>query len=130
MLQISVTHPDPAIAAQLSNAISEQLKSQIAEVMSTDTPSTVELAVVPESPSSPNMTVNCAVGGLLCFVIAAGVILVRHFMDDTIKDAEDVTTYLGLNTLAAIPLEHGANTKTKKTKTKKANSNQARFRAG
>ena len=121
MLQIAVTHPDPYIAAQISNAIAEQLKMQIAEVMSTDTPSTVEQAVVPESPSSPNMLINCAVGGLLCFVVAAGVILVNHFMDDTVKDAEDVTKYLGLNTLAAIPLEHDiATKKSKQSKPKRA----------
>ena len=116
MLQIAVTHPDPYTAAQISNAIAEQLKMQIAEVMSTDTPSTVEQAVVPEEPSSPNMLINCAVGGLICFVIAAGVILVSHFMDDTIKDSDDVTVYLGLNTLAAIPLEHMGTTKQKKSK--------------
>ena len=54
---------------------------------------------------------HCHVGGLLFFAIAAGVILVRHFTDDTIKDEEDVTKYLGLNTLAAIPLEHSEDTK-------------------
>ena len=118
MLQIAVTHPDAYTSAQLSNAIAEQLKLQIAEVMSTDTPSTVEQAVVPEEPSSPNMLINCAVGGLLCLVVAAGVILAGHFMDDTVKDADDVTKYLGLNTLAAIPLEHIAQGKGSKKRDK------------
>ena len=114
MLQITVTYPDPVIAAQLSNAIADQLKIQIAEVMSTDSPSTVERAVVPDGPSSPSMMINCAVGGLVLFVIVAGVILMGHFMDDTIKDADDVTKYLGLDTLAAIPLEHTDTRKEKK----------------
>lgn len=121
MLQIAVTHPDPVVAAELSNAIAEQLKMQIAEVMSTDTPSTVEQAVVPETPSSPNLVMNSAVGGLLCFVVVAAIILVNHFMDDTVKDADDVTKYLGLNTLAAIPLEHDISTKkSKQSKPKRA----------
>ena len=106
MLQITVTYPDATVAAQISNAIADQLKVQIAEVMSTDSPSTVERAVVPEDPSSPHMLINCAVGGLIFFVVVAGVILAGHFLDDTIKDSEDVTKYLGLETLAAIPLEH------------------------
>ena len=111
MLQITVTYPNAYLAAQISNDIADQLKIQIAEVMSTDSPSTVERAVVPDEPASPSMLINTAVGGLLFFAIAAGVILVRHFTDDTIKDEEDVTKYLGLNTLAAIPLEHSEDTK-------------------
>ncbi|WP_298022612.1 YveK family protein [uncultured Dysosmobacter sp.] len=106
MLQITVTYPDAFLAAQISNAIADQLKVQIAEVMSTDLPSTVERAVMPEEPASPNLLINFAVGGLLCFAAAAAALLLRHFLDDTIKDEEDVAKYLGLNTLAAIPLEH------------------------
>ena len=105
MLQITVTNPDPGLAAQVANALAEQLKLQIADVMSTDTPSTVQRAVVPEKPSSPNLLINCLVGGLVFFAIAAGIILMNHFMDDTIKNEDDVDRYLNLNTLAAIPLE-------------------------
>ena len=117
MLQITVTYPDASVAADISNAIADQLKIQIAEVMSTDSPSTVERAVVPEKHSSPSLTINCAVGGLVFFAVLAGIILVRHFMDDTIKDEEDVAKYLGLDTLAAIPLEHSGDAK-KKSKQK------------
>ena len=118
MLQITVTYPDPNVAAQISNAIADQLKVQIAEVMSTDSPSTVERAVVAEEPSSPHTLINCAVGGLVFFVVVAGVILAGHFLDDTIKDSEDVSKYLGLETLAAIPLEHSSAAKApKKTNT-------------
>ncbi len=115
MLQITVTYPDAYVSAQISNAIANQLKIQIAEVMSTDSPSTVERAVVPKEPASPSLLINTAVGGLLFFVVAAGVILLGHFMDDTIKDEEDVKKYLGLDVLAAIPLEHtGDNKKAQK----------------
>lgn len=105
MLTITVTNEDPALAAEVSNAIADQLRFRIAEVMSTDTPSSVSRAVVPEDPSSPSLLVNSAVGGLLFLALAAGVVLVRHFLDDTVKDEDDVSRYLGLNTLAAIPVE-------------------------
>ena len=106
MLEITVTRTDPVQAANIANALADQLKMQIAEVMSTDTPSTVERAVVPEERSSPSILINCLVGGLIFFVIAAAAILISHFMDDSIKDEDDVKRYLGLETLAAIPLEH------------------------
>lgn len=108
MLQITVTNKDPELAAQISNALAEQLKLQISEVMSTDTPSTVQRAVVPEKPSSPNMLLACMVGGLLCFLLAAGIVLISHFMDDTIKDEGDVEKYLGQTVLAALPMDSAA----------------------
>lgn len=106
MLELKVTNPDPVLAAKVCNALAEQLRMRIAEVMSTDTPSSVSDAVVPDTQSSPNLVVNCLVGGLIFFAIAAAAILISHFMDDTIKDEDDVRRYLGLDTLAAIPLEH------------------------
>lgn len=106
MLEITVTNPDPVLAANVCNTLADQLRMRIAEVMSTDTPSSVSDAVVPDKRSSPSMLINCIIGGLAAFVIAAAAILINHFMDDTIKDEEDVRKYLGLDTLAAIPLEH------------------------
>ena len=106
MLQITVTNEDPELAAQLSNALADQMRLQIADVMNTDTPSTVERAVVPEKPSSPRLLMDAAIGGMVFLVLAAGLVLVQHFMDDTVKDETDVQKYLGLNTLAAIPMEH------------------------
>ncbi len=106
MLEITVTRNDPVQAANIANTLADQLKMQIAEVMSTDTPSTVERAVVPTERSSPSILINCLVGGLVFLVVAAAAILIGHFMDDTVKDEDDVKRYLGLDILAAIPLEH------------------------
>lgn len=108
ILKISVENPDPRLAADISNAMADSLSSRVAEVLNTDKPSTVERAVVPSSPSSPNTLRNVAVGGLLGLVFVAAFVLLQHFMDDTIKSEEDVRKYLELNTLAAVPLEHAA----------------------
>jgi capsular polysaccharide biosynthesis protein len=108
ILKISVENPDPQLAADISNAMAESLSDRVAEVLNTDKPSTVEQAVVPDKPSSPSTKKNTAIGALLGLVAAAAVVLLQHFMDDTIKNEEDVRKYLGLNTLAAVPLEHGA----------------------
>lgn len=105
MLKISVTNPDPQLAAEIANALAEVTKTQIADVMGTDKPNTVEEAIVPGAPISPNTTKNVAMGALLGMVLACGVLILLHLMDDTIKDEDDVRKYLQLNTLAALPLE-------------------------
>ena len=105
MLKISVTNPDPKLAADIANALADVTKTQIADVMGTDKPNTVEEAIVPVAPSSPNTIKNTAMGALLGMVLACGILIVLHLMDDTIKDEDDVRKYLNLNTLAALPLE-------------------------
>ena len=116
LLQISATNPDPELAAKIANAMTEAVKEQISEVMNTDKPNTVEEAIVPTVPSSPNVRKNTMMGGLLGAVAAAAVIILLYLLDDTIKNQEDVRKYLQMNTLAAIPLEK----KRKESKRKKA----------
>lgn len=116
LLQISATNPDSELAAKIANAMTEAVKEQISEVMNTDKPNTVEKAIVPKLPSSPNVRKNTIMGGLLGAVAAAAVIILLHLMDDTIKNEEDVRKYLQLNTLASIPLEK----KRKESRRKKA----------
>lgn len=101
MLQITVTDEDPQLAAQLSNALGDQLKRKVAEVMGIDVPSTVEHAAVPTDPINPvepdepdepvnpipaNLKRNCILGGLVFFVLAAGAVLMNHFLRDSFKE--------------------------------------------
>lgn len=106
MLRITVVNPDPQLAARISNSLADQLRYRIADVMSTDTPSTVERAVAPKDPIGSNIGAIRMIGGLVFLLLASGAVLLAHFLNDTIKDERDVTRYLGLDTLAAIPLEH------------------------
>lgn len=105
ILTISVTNPDPELAADISNTLAENIKEQIADIMGTEEPNTVEEAVVPTKPSSPSTMKNTLMGGALGALLVSAVIILLHLLDDTIKNEEDVKKYLGLNTLAAIPLE-------------------------
>lgn len=105
ILKISVTNPDPELAADIANAMAEVTRAQIADVMGTDEPNTLEAAIVPGAPSSPNTMKNTMMGGLFGAVLAAGLIIVLYLMDDTIKDEDDVKKYLQMNTLAALPIE-------------------------
>ena len=103
LLEISVTDVDPVAAANISNSLSDHLREAIADVMTTDKPSIVQRAVIPQQKSSPNNTKNAIIGALIGFVLVAGVVIVRHLMDDTIKTDEDVEKYLHINTLASFP---------------------------
>ena len=56
-------------------------------------------------------------------VLVIAIIIIRYLADDTIKDEDDVSKYLGIDTLASFPLLKGQNNKTtKSTKSKKKKS--------
>lgn len=122
MLKISVTDPDPQLAANASNALADTLRTRIANVMSTDTPSMVERAVVPWIPNHSNAKNFYVIGAVIGLIFSSAIVLFAHFLDDSIRDESDVRRLLGVEVLAAIPLDRSgmSGKRTKKAKKKEA----------
>lgn len=120
ILKLSVRNPDPVLARDISNAMSDATAEQIAAVMVTDKPSTVEEAVVPRYPISPNVKKNTLIAGLAGALLVMAIILLGYLLDDRIKSEEDIVKYLELNALASIPLNKGEKSSKKKKAGKKA----------
>ena len=104
ILVITAKDPNPQLAKDIVDQFVEVAKVSISTIMKTDEPSIVEYGYVAKNPVSPNLLKNVAIGGALGLFLAAAVVLVIYMMDDTVKSAEDIEKYLGLNTLTAIPL--------------------------
>jgi len=112
VVTIVVKDPDPAMAQMLADEIREASAKKIVDVMDMQAVNVVDTANLPGAPSSPNTMQNTLLGGALGCLLAAAVILLQHYSNDTIKDADDVEHYLGLNVLASIPTnEPGAKKK-------------------
>ncbi len=120
ILKLSVRNPEPVLARDISNAMSDATAEQIAAVMVTDKPSTVEEAVVPRYPVSPNVKKNTLIAGLVGALLVMAIILLNYLLDDRIKSEEDIVKYLELNALASIPLNKGEKSSKKKKAGKKA----------
>lgn len=103
IIKIKITDPDPELAMRTTNDFAKVAKKQISDIMRTDEPSIVEKGIVGKNPISPNKTKELAMGFLLGMILACGVVIVRHLLDDTIKNEEDVRKYLQLDTIGAIP---------------------------
>lgn len=108
ILTISVTNPDPTLAKQIVDQYAQVSRKRIAELMDISEPGIVEEGHVAEHKTSPKTTKNAMVAGLLGIFLAAGIVIARYLMDDTIKSSEDVERYLGLNTLGLLPIEESA----------------------
>lgn len=118
IIRITVTYKEPAVARELADTFAEVSRKQISEIMNLEEPNIVETAVTAEEQSSPNNLRNVLIGAVLGFVLSAAYIIIRYMLDDTVKTADDVEKYLGLNTLAAIPEEGGTDNSEKKQKKK------------
>lgn len=118
ILSLSVRNSDPYMAKTIVDKYAEVTASKTADVMATEVPNIVDIGVVAEHPVSPNTKKNTVLGGLLAFVVVAGIIIVRYLMDDSIKTADDAEKYLGLTNLGSIPL-YSSEKKSKGKKNKK-----------
>lgn len=103
ILVITATSESPTDACLVANAVAEATAEQMAYIMKSDPPTTVEQAEVSENPVSPSVKKNGALGFLAGFVLLCAVLTVRFLMNDRIRTEEDVERYLGVPTLAAVP---------------------------
>ena len=104
IIAITVEDPDPAMSQTLANEIRDVAADHIKDVMDIEAVNVAEEANLPENPSSPSVMKWTALGILFGICLYAGVILLRFLLDDTVKTSEDVERYLGLSTLAMIPV--------------------------
>ncbi len=109
IVSITVTDTDPATAQLIANTVREAAAEHITKVMDIDAVNIVEEANLPTQKSSPSVTLWTGGAGAVGFLITALIIIIGYVLDDSIKTAEDVERYLGLSTLALIPLDEGIN---------------------
>ena len=121
ILTISVEDTDPYMAKSIADEFASVASARMAEIMDSAPPNIVEEAYLPTQKTKPSITKNTMIGGLAGVFLAGAIILVLFVMNDAIKTPEDVEKYLGLNTLATIPVFEGeTGAKKKKSKRKKS----------
>ena len=89
--------------------VTDLAAKHITEVMDIEAVNVVDQANLPDEPISPSIPKWTIIGVLVGIVISAAVIIIQHLLDDTIKTSEDIERYLGLSTLALIPVNEGQN---------------------
>ena len=115
IVAITVTDTDPVEAMNIANAIRESASNHIGNVMDIDAVNVVESANMPTKKAAPSYLKWTVIAGILGVMLVCAIILINYLLDDTIKTSEDVERYLGLSTLAIIPvIESEADSKKKK----------------
>lgn len=103
ILVVDVESASPAEAKTIANALAVKAESKIPVLMDTAKPNIAEEAIVPAHKSSPSLTKNTLIGGMLGMIIVLGVFTLIFLMDDTLNSAEDVQKLLGIMPLTVVP---------------------------
>ena len=118
IVSITVTDYDPQQAQNIANCIREVAGEHIQNVMDIEAVNVVDEANLPTVKAGPSVVKWTAVGGILGVFLVCAVILIHYLLDDSIKSSEDVEKYLGLSTLALIPITQSVNDDKQRNKRK------------
>ena len=104
LLRLSVESDDPIQATILANAIAYAFIGQndITELSRAGAVSVVEPAAVPTSPVEPRVAFNVVLGLIAGLLVAAGLVILMEYLDDTVKSEQDVERVAGLTTLGVV----------------------------
>ncbi len=119
IVAITVQDEDPLRAMAIANCIREVASEHITNVMDIDAINIAETANVPTEKASPSVARWTVLAGLLGAVVVAFFVVLGYLLDDTIKSNDDVERYLGLSTLALVPLTLDEQDKKKSSKKSK-----------
>lgn len=106
IMVITVTWPNSLTAKEIADEITVVSIERIASIMSTVRPTILEEGHESRNPINMNIKKNIIFAGIIGSFTAAGIIIVIHILDDTIKNNEDIEKYLGITTLGVIPIEN------------------------
>lgn len=103
LISISVNAKTGQDAQSLANKVRDVAAEKIKKVTKVEDVTTLEDAKLPDSPSSPNIKRNVALGAVLGGFLAVVGVLVREILDDRIRRPEDIEDALGLTLLGIVP---------------------------
>ena len=98
LIDVTVTNSDPVLAAKIANAVGQnfskivvdQLEKPDGEAVSPVKIETIQPALVPEAPASPNVPLNIALGLLVGLAVGIGLAVLRSVLDTRIHSLHDI----------------------------------------
>ncbi len=88
--------------ATYASLLNSREQMRLAAAQSADNVTLFEEAREPKSPIRPKKMQNTVLAGMIGLMLAAGVVFLLEYLDDTLKTPDDVTRTLGLSVLGAI----------------------------
>lgn len=103
ILTITAKDPDPALAKMIVDKVAFTASDYIGEIMEMVPPKLIEDGEVSLIPVGPNNKKNAVMGMMAAAAFVCGLLTLQVVLNDTVRTEDDVTKYLGITVLAAVP---------------------------
>lgn len=104
VVKITVQDENPRTATEIANMTATVFQSEIVKIMNVNNVSILSPAEYSENPSpvKPNPTLNMAIALVVGLMIGVGLAFLLEYLDNTIKNEQDIEKLLELPVLGAI----------------------------
>ncbi len=103
VMLVSVTTKSPELCVSICNAMRDIGSTEIKRVTHAGSVEAIGSVKVPTSPSGPNMKKYLIIGLAIGFVLSAGIVVLAHLLDNTIRTGDDLRTRFDYPILGEIP---------------------------
>lgn len=102
LLQITVSDPNGEVSAKVANELADVFISKIKEVYSIENVSVIDVAEAAHAPYNISRFKSAGMFGIGFMAIVCAIILLRVYLNNTVKTQEDLEKLLNLPVLAVI----------------------------
>lgn len=104
VFSLTVQDSNPAKAVEIANTVSSIFQKEIKDIMKVDNVSILAKAEIKENPApvKPNPLLNIAIAVVVGLMAGIGLAFLLEYMDNTIKDEDDIERLLELPILGSI----------------------------
>lgn len=106
-LTISVKAKDPSEAKNIADQLALSLKKIALEKKKVDNVTIVDKAEYPKSADSPRPLLNITVACLLGIMVSVGMAFLLEYLDNTVKNEEEIAKLLDTSVIGVIPVVEG-----------------------
>ena len=107
VITLAVTGSNPRTAADIANAMVQNVSEIAQEVMEVESVSAIDQATPPDIPSGPNRPLYVAVALVAGFFLAVALVIVEDMLNTKIRDDEEVEELLGIPVIGHVPAVGG-----------------------
>lgn len=112
VIHVAANAGTPEAARDLAEAWTRGMVAAIDDIEGDGTPGSAAVTLIPgdsarlpSSPSSPNIPLNVALGGLIGLALGIGYAVLRDVLDRRIRSSEDIEREFGVGVVGTLPLE-------------------------
>lgn len=103
LIVISVYNEDNKLAKKIADEIANVFKTEITTIYNIENVSIIDKALVSNTSYNVNVVKQFILGAGIGFVLSSLILLIRFYLDDTVKNEEDIEKKLGLSVLGRVP---------------------------